>query len=56
MLRAKIIIRRIHDNDRIDDDDDDDDDDDERRKNDETKNQHVRQCLVFCRNWLSYLV
>ena len=51
MLRAKIIIRRIHDNDRIDDDDDD-----ERRKNDETKNQHVRQCLVFCRNWLSYLV
>ena len=54
MLRAKIIIRRIHDNDRIDDDDDDDDD--ERRKNDETKNQHVRQCLVFCRNLLSYLV
>ena len=45
MLRAKIIIRRIHDNDRIDDDDD------ERRKNDETKNQHVRQCLVFGRNW-----
>ena len=54
MLRAKIIKRRINDNDRIDDDDDDDDD--ERRKNDETKNQHVRQCLVFCRNWLSYLV
>ena len=52
MLRAKIIIIRINDNDRIDDDDDDD----ERRKNDETKNQHVRQCLVFCRNWLSYLV
>ena len=51
MLRAKIIIIRINDNDRIDDDDDD-----ERRKNDETKNQHVRQCLVFCRNWLSYLV
>ena len=55
MLRAKIIIRRIHDNDRIDDDDDDDDDD-ERRKNDQTKNQHERQSLVFCRNWLSYLV
>ena len=54
MLRAKIIIRRINDNDRIDDDDDDDDD--ERRKNDETKNQHLRQYLVFCRNWLSYLV
>ena len=52
MLRAKIIITRINDNDRIDDDDDDD----ERRKNDETKNQYVRQCLVFCRNWLSYLV
>ena len=55
MLRAKIIKRRINDNDRIDDDDDDDDDD-ERRKNDETKNQHLRQYLVFCRNWLSYLV
>lgn len=52
MLRAKIIKRRINDNDRIDDDDDDD----ERRKNDETKNQHLRQYLVFCRNWLSYLV